>query len=287
MVHYRGRYRRRPYGARRLFKMLKKRRRHRRKLSDPKKVQRIVRRQLRHDKRCSTMSIGRIMLPNHVVRKFSRTVSIELVLTGSPAPPQYNLTTTTGVLAFDYTIGDLINASALTYYNTQYILCNLLSFQITFYIMDTKHMTPVANLGTLLANYIQTQTTDTTRQPQIYVLNCNSASVQDEYVARTASTTAPNAWLANPNVQRLSQRNKAMFQWHMPKAYYPPYSPIPTVTSASIDASFAGPPYDEPHGFALLWNDYANYPNVASVTLAYKITSVWGFRERRAFATGP
>lgn len=245
------------------------------------KVARLSRKIKRFNKRAPIFKIARTLQPPHIIRKFSDVNFHTLT--------QSTISSANGIFAYDWLISDFCATPTQQYYGLQYYYCNLLALHITFWIERVVGFAEITNSGAALTNYYTTQNTKTTQRPELLVLACNSDTVQNGYGAITTASSLPlTAWYSNPMVQRLSQGQRATFQWHLNKGYYSTYVPTSGFTAGgTIDSVFAGPPGDEPHGFVCLWNDVAEMPGQASLVLGYKLEAIMAFKDRAPYAVGP
>lgn len=241
-----------------------------------KKAATLIRKQRSRDKRVNLVDLGRIMQPNNVIRKFARVNIATLTPNVTPLAGQTSVYATLGGFDIDYILSSFMNQATMDYMTNQYFFMNIMGFEVTFWIQDTNSLTQVG--AVLASNNLLAQSTDTSRQPFMFVLHCNSPLVQSTYF----SNTTPANWLANPQTKRITQRSRAVYQWHMPMGYQPQFvATAGTLTTQTIDATFAGPTDNEPHGFAGLWKDFISYTPSATVTLAYKVTAVLQFKDRK------
>lgn len=239
-------------------------------------VKKMSRRIQRHNIKTPIANIGRSLQPTHIIRQFTDIQTFKMdVLT-------YR---TTGIFAHDYKVSDLLSSNNQTYYSSNYHFCNLLAFHVTFWISGTQGLIEYQNAAVPMTNYVYAGAIDPRRKPELYILHANNGPQQSEFALKDISSEI-SSWLTNKNVKRLSQSAKAYYQWHMPTGYQSTY-----ITTAALDPltqtieqAFAGPLYDEPHGFVARWNDVQNYPQLATayIKLSMRITSIFAFKDRKA-----
>lgn len=279
---FRRRFKRSSYRRRQMRRPIK-RRRIRRSLKS--KSSNMVRKAVKRDKQINIVDLGRQMLPNVVIKRFTKVNTLELLRQGTAAAGQQVVSN--GTFTLDYVLSHFMNADNLLYYTKTYSFWNLLGFEIAFYIVDSKHLTKLVQILPATPNqYIQSQCTLPSRMPQMYIHHATNASTQALFTAFGASTAnATQAWLSSPHTKRLGQPNRAIYKWTMPVGYIPTFATIPAITT-TIGNTFSGPPYGEPHGFCGLWNDHAEYAGLATVTLGFKITAICAFKDPLPAVTG-
>jgi len=275
MPHYRGRFRKRPYTARQLYRRIRRIKRRRR---DPfKTANRRSAKTKRYLKRHSKLSISRPLLSNVVYRKFT-----QFQLQNKTAP---EFVTANGCFAIDYILGYLMPGQDIDFYKARYFFTQLVSLTVTFYIERTVNLTQIQNTEVALTNYTQTQVSDPGIFPDMYVASWNSATEQDAYTINVISSpTTVNTILANKSLGRLTARNKVIRTYHLPEGYRGVWAPTSTMTAnTSLDSIFAGPVDNEPHGCTWYWLNPSSYSQSANtqVHLMIRFDAVIGFKSRK------
>lgn len=263
----RGRFnrRRRHYKKRRFIKR------------DPfKRALRQTTRTTRRLKHSSKFKIQRALNTDIIYRKFSRLSYDGLTTT--------NWTTVGGTQFRDYGLGHCMSDQDINFYKARYLYGQLVGFNVTFYIENTKNLVKLNNLGVQTSFFTQQQVTDTSQYPEMYVAHWNSAGEQTEYNISANSLNQLRRLLTNKHVGRLSSKGTVTRSYHLPSGYRGVMNSMATWTGPTpLDEALAGPINNEPHGYTWYFPSFADYnssPDI-STTLGVRVDSIFAFRGRR------
>lgn len=283
MVHYRGRYRRRPMGSRSIFRRMTMKhrrpiRRRRRTRNIYTKASKMTNRNVRQYHHLRHGQIPRLLnRPNMRIYRTSQTT--QQILTAAA------LASANGVLSYDWKLGDVMMSMERTWITSMYEYFNLLGFVVMVTITDTSCLVETVNTGAALTNYAFAQVTQTGKNsPDIGFYHCTDSNMQSNFIALN-NTVANNRsqWFSNPKVQRLTQNHRVYGKWHQYKAYQGIYQPTTDMISQTTTLQSLGVANNtnEPHGFALCWFDVGNFLNNANVSVTLQITAsaIWQLKE--------
>lgn len=272
----------RPPMVKRYYASLKRQRRGRRKrrVNMERSTRRYLNKTKRRNRRTKVDNLGRSLRPNMIIRRAEKTTFYTLIFSGTATGNQILIATGGTAFEHDYTISDLMNGPDLIWIQTRYQYWVLLGFQITFWIQDLDSCFELAT-GT---SSIFGSAMDPKKFPELYMLHCNDPQTQSNYLAVTGSdyTGQQQKWFGHPRTRKVCQQTRMTSQWHLPKAYHSVYATTAGVlSSSSVDSVFAGPTYNEPHGYVGIYNDAVSMvlPANAQIVFGMKIESIFGFRE--------
>lgn len=276
MKTYRRRYRRRPI---KLFRRKYNKGRRTRRPNKFKQAQRSINKTNRYLKTHNKFTIHRPLNPNYIVRRFNQFTEF---FYGTDV-----FYSSKGTASQDYLIQHIMAKQELDYYKSRFQYMCLLNFTVTFFISNTRNLTQLVDLATAQTTYMTTQTTNTHLNPELYIFHATSANLQSRYNAIDYSPVNRSGTIRratqHPSFRRLSTDNKLIYKWHLPAAYANSYSETSQlVFNANLDTAFAGPLYDEPHGFVTTMPYYDSYPNSVNVgfTVCWRVDATVAFKDR-------
>lgn len=272
MVRILSRRAMRRYG-RRVNRAYKRFKRHKRR--DPfKKAQRNGRRQAKQIIRSPRIRIENFRLPNIVYRKFCQFTTWTRTIA--------QWTTDTGKFANQYSMNYLIPQIDLDYYKARYVLGQLVSLNLTFYLKTQKGLVKITDQGGSIVNYTQQQVTDTRMFPDMYVGHFTSPHTYGAFNVAYDETKLPSS----KSIQRMTASNKCMFKYNQPSGYRALYAETAGWAESTTTATaLSGPENNEPYGFIWYMPHYADYSGNASVTLQIRADATFAFKDRRPDTT--
>jgi len=271
------RYKRRR--LRKQFRRIKRRLYKKKKTKSPHRVAaRIARKDVRKNKTRPFFKLQRpIAHPAHRILHTSNLSPVTITA--------HQMLLPNGIYEYDYTIADILKVADYDWIKANYNLYNINSVVVTFFILNVDGLTQAMSTGTGLTNPVYTQCTWPLMEPNLMGLHCNSSSIQSTYAGiNIGSSNYEEKWYYNPTVFKLTQKQRAVRQWHLPVGYSSARQLTSSLTMINaLDASINGPPNNEPHGVVFLWSDYNYFPRDATgtsrITIGMRFDVVWSLFE--------
>jgi len=283
MVHYRGRYQRRPMTARAIFRRRIRRRRpirRRKQRNQYIKASRITNRNKRQLRKLRWGAIPRpLNRPNHRLYRTSNTTQFVLAAN--------TINTANGVYQYDFVLGDTMMSMDLTFILNMYYYVQLVGFTYQIVISDTSNLSELWNSGNT-NNYVTTQNTLLGKnEPDMAFINNNDNATQALFFALNNSSAPAGSnrskWFSNPKVQRLTQNTKVHGTFHLPTSYRGTYDNTGGGTlGTAITQWCTAPTSNQPHGFTICWFDVAQYSGLGAactVTCQINCNAVWAMKD--------
>lgn len=292
MVHYRGRFRKRPYTARQIFNMRNRRRKFNRKRKNRNPYKRATRIAKKNTKILRRLPLGSIMRPfSRPTTKIYRTCQTTQTVLNAVTINGLN-----GIYQYFFTIGDTMMSMDYTYIQTMYTYIQLIGFDVQFTITASANLVQLSSVPNVTGDtFMPVQVTDLGRNaPDMGIIfhidgTQGGTNQQYYYYGNLNNTVTANRskWFTNPKAQRLTQRTRPHYKWRCPPGLHGSFANTNNgqtiLSQLRLFASYYQ--INIPSAFSLCWFDVADYDlsgnagESSTVTLNINIQAVWQLRD--------
>lgn len=192
-----------------------------------------------------------------------------------------------GQMVEDFLISHIMEQRTYQDLCTMYRDMVFLSAVVTIYISNFEQAVGIINA----APQTVAQVTDTRMKPHILCIFCHDPETQSGMsLYKNDSSGVQEAWTNMPTVQRLSQMQKGIWKWNLPRSLRNVYNNTNSFSYATkigdLSANISGGEtfFNHLHGFVALFRDVDDYDNHLKFKLTVKIDSCLLFKIKRPSA---